>query len=276
MSAVKMRIGEVHTLLRSEYPDIELSKIRYYEEKGLVRPARSRKGYRLYSERDVACLREAFRLAQQEYVPLRVARQRLIEQGLLDDEAAVVAPRAAASPSVNVVSAPVERPVIEMAPALDTDEPVETVEHSAPIVSIVTDDPVAMTGLARLPLRLSRAELLAASSLTSRQLDELVEYGFICPRDAAGRSHYDENDLALSRQVAALVRRGVEVRHLQALKRTVDRQIDLLNDITAPIRQRAAHEGTANVDAQVLEAANELHALRSSMLDRAMRTYLGA
>ena len=82
----KMRIGEVHTLLRNDYPDIELSKIRYYEDKGRVQPSRSRKGYRLYSERDVECLREAIRLAQEEFVPLRVVRLRLIEQGLLVED----------------------------------------------------------------------------------------------------------------------------------------------------------------------------------------------
>src|SRR5487761_2777189 len=81
-----LRIGEVHAQLRREFPDIELSKIRYYEEKGLVLPARSRKGYRLYSERDVACLREAIRLADEEFVPLRVIRVRLIEHGLLKDD----------------------------------------------------------------------------------------------------------------------------------------------------------------------------------------------
>ena len=50
-----MRIGEVHAQLRKYFPDIELSKIRYYEDKGLVQPSRSRKGYRLYSERDIEC-----------------------------------------------------------------------------------------------------------------------------------------------------------------------------------------------------------------------------
>ena len=38
VTGTKMRIGEVHTLLRADYPDIELSKIRYYEDKGLVQP----------------------------------------------------------------------------------------------------------------------------------------------------------------------------------------------------------------------------------------------
>ncbi len=102
-----MRIGEVHAQLRKYFPDIELSKIRYYEDKGLVQPSRSRKGYRLYSERDVECLREAIRLAQEEFVPLRVVRLRLIEQGLLKDVPVPSSPRHAAREAVtNVVSIP--------------------------------------------------------------------------------------------------------------------------------------------------------------------------
>jgi DNA-binding transcriptional MerR regulator len=102
-----MRIGEVHAQLRQDFPDIELSKIRYYEDKGLVQPSRSRKGYRLYSERDVDCLREAIRLAQEEFVPLRVVRLRLIEQGLLKDLPVPSSPRhAAREATANVVSIP--------------------------------------------------------------------------------------------------------------------------------------------------------------------------
>ena len=103
----KLRIGEVHTLLRKDFPDIELSKIRYYEDKGLVMPSRSAKGYRLYSERDVACLREAIRLAHEEFVPLRVVRLRLIEQGLLSDDGALsIARHAARETMANVISIP--------------------------------------------------------------------------------------------------------------------------------------------------------------------------
>src|SRR5665213_2096332 len=104
-SVGKMRIGEVHTLLRKDFPEIELSKIRYYEDKGLVQPSRRRKGYRLYSDRDVACLHEAIRLAQEEFVPLRVVRLRLVEQGLLSDAPTTpVARHAARETSANTVS----------------------------------------------------------------------------------------------------------------------------------------------------------------------------
>jgi DNA-binding transcriptional MerR regulator len=126
-----MRIGEVHAILRRDVPDIELSKIRYYEDKGLVQPTRSRKGYRLYSQRDVECLREAIRLAHEEFVPLRVVRLRLIEQGLLDDTPLAAGSRQVARATSNVISVAVpvaesvDEPVIE--PVI---EPVvEPIEH---------------------------------------------------------------------------------------------------------------------------------------------------
>ena len=59
-TSTPLKIGQVHALLRRDHPNLELSKIRYYEEMGLVAPARSRKGYRLYSEKDVECLCASF------------------------------------------------------------------------------------------------------------------------------------------------------------------------------------------------------------------------
>src|SRR6202167_5889171 len=107
-----MRIGEVHAELRKVFPNVELSKIRYYEDKGLVQPSRSRKGYRLYSERDVRCLREAIRLAQEEFVPLRVVRLRLIEQGLLlMPNVTPSARQVAREASQTIVSAPAPTPM---------------------------------------------------------------------------------------------------------------------------------------------------------------------
>ncbi len=119
-----MRIGEVHAQLRKVYPDIELSKIRYYEDKGLVQPSRSRKGYRLYSERDVDCLREAIRLAQEEFVPLRVVRLRLLEQGLLSAPTPVpVVRQVARGAMVSAVTSPVPVPVTAVTVAPITELP---------------------------------------------------------------------------------------------------------------------------------------------------------
>jgi DNA-binding transcriptional MerR regulator len=255
----RMFIGEVHSQLRQEYPDIELSKIRYYEDKGLVRPSRSRKGYRIYSERDVACLREAFRLAQQEYVPLKVVRQRLIEQGLLDGETPSSTMRAVASTSLTMVKVPVERQI-------------SSVRTEPPVLSVVPDEPVAFSSPTDVR-RLTKDELLDSTGLTNRQLDELQSFGLVASRDIAGRPHFDECDLLIARRFADLAARGIEPRHLQGLKRTVDRQMDLLGDLATTTRARGA---SAEATAEIRELAGELQALRGALLARALNAYLGS
>lgn len=85
-----MSIGEVLGILKPEFPDITVSKIRFLEGAGLVQPDRSASGYRKFSEDDVARLRFVLRAQRDQYLPLRVIRQRLtdLEQvGGLDTKA---------------------------------------------------------------------------------------------------------------------------------------------------------------------------------------------
>ena len=164
-----MRIGEVHARLRRDFPDLELSKIRYYEDKGLVRPSRSRKGYRLYSERDVACLREAIRLAQEEFVPLRVVRLRLIDQGLLADGPVAttrVAAREALAPAV-VAPAPTPARALTVVRAVEPEAEDPSTDEGAP-------DGVAGPR--------SVAELLVESGLTPDELNQVLALGILAPR----------------------------------------------------------------------------------------------
>jgi DNA-binding transcriptional MerR regulator len=74
-------IGAVCARLREEFPDVSISKIRYLEDQGLLRPRRTRGGYRLYSQSDVERLRTILRLQRDEFLPLRVIRQTLDSQG---------------------------------------------------------------------------------------------------------------------------------------------------------------------------------------------------
>jgi DNA-binding transcriptional MerR regulator len=72
-----LTIGAVCRLLREEFPDISISKIRYLENQGLLAPRRTPGRYRLYSEEDVDRLRTILRLQRDEFLPLRVIRQEL-------------------------------------------------------------------------------------------------------------------------------------------------------------------------------------------------------
>jgi len=74
-------IGAVCERLRSEFPDISISKIRYLEDQGLLQPRRTRGGYRLFSEADVERLATILRLQRDEFLPLRVIRDALETRG---------------------------------------------------------------------------------------------------------------------------------------------------------------------------------------------------
>ena len=72
-----LTIGSVCERLSDEFPDISISKIRYLEDQGLVRPRRTRGGYRLFSEDDLERLATILRLQRDQFLPLKVIRDEL-------------------------------------------------------------------------------------------------------------------------------------------------------------------------------------------------------
>src|SRR5579859_4029849 len=75
-----LSIGEVLSLLREEFPDVTISKIRFLESQGLVDPERTPSGYRKFYEHDVERLRWILRQQREHFLPLKVIRGRLSGQ----------------------------------------------------------------------------------------------------------------------------------------------------------------------------------------------------
>ena len=80
----RLTIGTVCSMLKDEFPDISISKIRYLEDQGLLAPRRTQGGYRLFSEDDVERLETILRLQRDEFLPLRVIRQELASPAAKD------------------------------------------------------------------------------------------------------------------------------------------------------------------------------------------------
>jgi DNA-binding transcriptional MerR regulator len=253
-----MRIGEVHAQLRKDFPDVELSKIRYYEDKGLVQPSRSRKGYRLYSENDVACLREAIRLAQEEFVPLRVVRLRLIEQGLLSAPTVTPSTRQVARDAApTVVSAPAPIPATMPRPVLSVVETVAKEDAGAPVKEYFTTN-----------------ELLATTGLRPEEFNQIQALGLVSPVVFDGETMYGALDVRVAAFSRALLARGVEARFLGSLRRIAEREIGVVDDLTAPLRQLGAEHTREEVVAITNDVAREVAALRGVLLERELNTYL--
>jgi DNA-binding transcriptional MerR regulator len=259
-----LKIGQVHAMLRREHPNLELSKIRYYEEMGLVAPARSRKGYRLYSEKDVSCLREAIRLADEEFVPLRVIRVRLIESGLLkDDLRASAAPRQAArSAQAKVVSLPVPN-----VPASSGASLTAVRDHEVNDAS-----PASGSSSVRAQGHLSANQLLEASRVEPEVLNKIISLGLLRSANHGGSSSFDPLDVAIVQAAAALLRSGADPRLLGALRRVVERQVGIIDDLTADLR--GGSSTSSEVTAVQRGVAREVEALRAGLFERALNDFL--
>jgi DNA-binding transcriptional MerR regulator len=77
-------IGEVLVSVKTEFPDITISKIRFLEAEGLIQPERTPR------------LKHILRMQRDEYLPLKVIKDRLLKQEsgrdvVDDDETAAVA-----------------------------------------------------------------------------------------------------------------------------------------------------------------------------------------
>jgi DNA-binding transcriptional MerR regulator len=80
-----LSIGEVLTLLRQEFPDVTISKIRFLESQGLVDPERTPSGYRKFYDQDVDRLRWVLRQQRDQFLPLKVIKGRLEQEGDVED-----------------------------------------------------------------------------------------------------------------------------------------------------------------------------------------------
>ena len=104
-SRTYLSIGDVLTLLREEFPDVTISKIRFLESQGLVNPERSPSGYRKFFDHDVERLRWVLRQQREHFLPLKVIRDRLAD-GDLDDEPGAEHPNGKQAHAVAVAGAP--------------------------------------------------------------------------------------------------------------------------------------------------------------------------
>jgi DNA-binding transcriptional MerR regulator len=74
-----LSIGEVLSLVQADFPDITISKIRFLESQGLLDPERTPSGYRKFYEADIERLQWILTQQRDNFLPLKVIRERLAE-----------------------------------------------------------------------------------------------------------------------------------------------------------------------------------------------------
>src|SRR3981081_3516434 len=98
-----LSIGEVLSLLKEEFPDATISKIRFLESQGLIDPERTPSGYRKFYEADVERLRWILRHQREQSLPLKVIKGRL---GPESPDAATISAEPIATDTLPVAAIP--------------------------------------------------------------------------------------------------------------------------------------------------------------------------
>lgn len=77
VAAASRSIGEVINLLRDEFPELSVSKVRFLEGQGLIEPQRSASGYRMFSDDDIRRIQYILREQRDNFLPLKVIKSKI-------------------------------------------------------------------------------------------------------------------------------------------------------------------------------------------------------
>jgi DNA-binding transcriptional MerR regulator len=236
-----MSIGAVLDLLRPDFPDVTISKIRFLEAEGLVTPQRAASGYRRFTAYDCARLRFILTAQRDHYLPLKVIRSQLDAQA-------------------------------------DGELPGVGSPYGVPRLVSVSDDTAAgaetgseMSAVAPTHIRLSREDLLERSGVGDDLLTGLLKAGVI---STGPGGFFDEHAVVILQCARGLSEYGVEPRHLRAFRSAADRQSDLIAQIAGPLVKAGKAGARDRADDLAREVASLAITLHTSLIKSAVRDVL--
>lgn len=294
-----LSIGEVLGLLLDEFPDITISKIRFLESQGLIEPERTSSGYRKFYDADIERLRFILREQRENYLPLRVIRDRLgdtppggvprstngrrppgddtLQDMLRPGDDPVPAASTRTHPSArarsSLVADLVEAP--SGAPGRDASTlvPVPSVPTTAPQRPTLSQDTTG--SLTRdLSAYLTRSELLASTGADPALLAELEEFGLVTARATGTQTLYEPSARLIVEIAAGFAELGIDVRHLRTWRTAAEREAGFFEARISPMmRQRNPEARDASI--RILEQLMDLGGqLRQALVEQSLRRYI--
>jgi DNA-binding transcriptional MerR regulator len=273
-------IGDVLDQLRPEFDDITISKIRFLESQGLIDPERTPSGYRKFYPSDVERLRFILREQRENFLPLKVIKERLAEMdgGGVPDTVAKMPPADDAAPDAG----PKNKPKKRRGKSAPTEMLFETTRRAAEsdvaraMTESVRDDTAPdVYGLAQTEVILTRKELAKAAGITDQELGQLEEYGLVTPAHTSrDRVLFDEDALTIARVASSFMRHGIEARHLRMYRAFAEREAGLFEQVLLPYVRQRNPEAQARTRDTLGELSGLGRQLRTALLRQAVRRSL--
>ena len=235
-----LSIGEVLALLKEEFPDVTISKIRFLESQGLLDPERTPSGYRKFYDGDIERLRWILRQQRENFLPLKVIKGRLRPVG----------PNGAEEPA-------------------DPDE-----KGGSGRVSLVMEEGGSVLAGSESGVSLTLDELCAATGLSASEVAELEKFGLLSGRPVAGVVYYDEEAMLVGNLAASFRDFGVQARHLRMYRTAAEREAGFIEQVVVPLLKQRNPEARRQALDTIDELARLGQNLRGAMLRQLLRRYL--
>jgi len=216
-------IGEVLALLLEEFPDVTISKIRFLESQGLITPERTSAGYRKFTKPEVERLRFILREQKDNFLPLRVIRDRL--EGETGES--LLRPDDVTDPSM-------PRGVRVPSPGHPASRRTDTSGASSSSVSdsrVAIGVPHSRTASRQRPEHLTKYDMLEATGVDAAMLAELEKMRFVRPQMLGNDAFYDATDRDIVHLAGRLAALGVAPRTLMAWRLSAEREADVFEPI---------------------------------------------
>jgi DNA-binding transcriptional MerR regulator len=231
-----MSIGEVLNLLKDEFSDVTISKIRFLESQGLLEPERTQSGYRKFFDEDVERLRYILREQRERFLPLKVIKRKLASWDSGSNPLL---------PSAGVVGPELELPTEE---------------------DDLVDPPTSIS--------LTLEELAAAVGLERELVAEMRDFGLITPRSNGASQVYDADALLVAKLAKGFFKYGVEPRHLRMYRTFADRESSFFEQVVTPLLRQRNPEARRMATDALGELSSLARQLKSALLRSNLRAYL--
>ena len=270
-----LSIGQVLDLLKREFPDLTISKIRFLESQGLLDPERTPSGYRKFYGADIERLRFILREQQQHYLPLKVIKGRL---GMDPDAEPVLHD----GPDADVEDDPPFEPEASGAEPDHLAVPLRAAPPSRP--GPVPLDVVVPASARRVqpeaapwerPDSVTLDELAEDAGLTPAEVTELERFGLITGRRMGGTTYYDSDCIEIVALAAAFRAFGVQARHLRMYRTAVEREAGFFEQVVTPMLKQRNPQARRQAVETLTELSRLGHAMRAAVMRQALREYTG-
>ena len=305
-----LSIGEVLNILREEFADVTISKIRFLESQGLIDPERTPSGYRKFYESDVSRLRWILHQQKENFLPLKVIKERLDRMG--EEQPAPVHSIARAKPRARRAPSRQARRAQDLAPQLPLGDPMPAAPDHDELAPTAengdrarmddntppreTDETAKPRAEETRPARpdeaapevpedaapagnkdgLTRRELARSAGLEDWQLNELESFGLLEPVAYHGNDAlFDDEGQAIASAAAGFYAHGISARHLRMYKHFAEREAGLFQQVMLQYLRQRNPEARAKAQQELASLSRLGRALRSALLVHAVRDSLG-